>query len=100
MNMQWVRQARQALPAGSAGEPDVVQTALDEIARAFHLVLRTPTLVYIFLGGALISFGMNGLVGWAPTLLSRTLGLTTLQISGVLGTYGLIAGIAGTLVGG
>jgi MFS family permease len=98
--VQWVRQARRTAPSGALAEPDVVQTALDEIARAFHVVLRTPTLVYIFIGGALISFGMNGLVGWAPTLLSRTLGLTALQISGVLGTYGLIAGIAGTLVGG
>ncbi len=98
--VQWVRQARRTTPPGELSHPDVMQTALDEMASAVKVVLRTPTLVYIFIGGALISFGMNGLVGWAPTLLSRTLGLTTLQISGVLGTYGLLAGLAGTVAGG
>ena len=39
------------------------------------VVLRTPTLVYIFAGGAMISFGVNGLVGWAPTFMSRELEL-------------------------
>lgn len=94
----WVRQARRG--AGPGQPPDAIQTALDEIALAFSVVLRTPTLVYIFVGGALISFGMNGLVGWAPTLLSRSLGLSIRQISAVLGSTGLVAGVLGTLVGG
>jgi sugar phosphate permease len=64
------------------------------------MVLRTPTLVYVFLGGALISFGMNGIVGWAPTFMSRELGLTVSQAAVLLGTWGLVAGTAGALFGG
>ena len=71
-----------------------------ERAISLAVVLRTPTLFYIFLGGALISFGMNGLVGWAPTFVSRELNLTVAHAAGLLGSWGLIAGIAGALCGG
>lgn len=71
-----------------------------ERALSLLAVLRTPTLVYVFIGGALISFGMNGLVGWAPTFISRELDLTVTQAATLLGTWGLIAGIAGVLTGG
>ena len=69
-------------------------------AMSLVTVLRTPTLVYVFVGGALISFGMNGLVGWAPTFISRELSLTVAQAATLLGTWGLIAGTAGVLFGG
>jgi sugar phosphate permease len=98
--VHWVRQSRRSAPLPPDAVPDVFQTAIDEVATAFQVVLRTPTLVYIFIGGALISFGMNGLVGWAPTLMSRTLDLTVGQVSLLLGKWGLLCGIAGTLTGG
>ncbi len=63
-------------------------------------ILRTRTLLAVFGGGALISFGMNGLVGWAPTFLARELELSTAKASVILGTYGLASGIAGTVAGG
>lgn len=63
-------------------------------------VLHTPTLVFVFIGGALISFGTNGLVGWAPTFMARELGLSVAEGAKLLGTYGLGAGIAGALCGG
>jgi MFS family permease len=85
----------------------VPPTRITALARVFGeraislaVVLRTPTLVYIFLGGALISFGMNGLVGWAPTFVSRELNLTVARAATLLGGWGLISGIAGSLVGG
>jgi sugar phosphate permease len=43
---------------------------------------------------------MNGLVGWAPTFISRELSLTPAQSSLILGTWGLAFGIAGTVAGG
>lgn len=98
--LHWVRQARHAAPLPEDAVPDVFQTAIEEVSTAFQVVLRTPTLVYIFIGGALISFGMNGLVGWAPTLMSRTLDLSVGQVSLLLGKWGLLCGIAGTLTGG
>jgi sugar phosphate permease len=63
-------------------------------------VLSTPTLTYVFIAGAMISFGMNGIVGWGPTFISRELGLTASQAATLLGKWGLLAGTAGTVLGG
>lgn len=87
-------------PAPTPGEEDVVARAMADVRNAFRVVLGTPTLVYVFVGGALISFGMNGLVAWAPTFISRTLALSTSEASRLLGVAGLLAGTAGTLAGG
>ncbi len=70
---RWVVQAK---ATGPDTPPDMMSSTIDEMLSAVRAVLRTPTLKYIFVGGALISFGMNGLVGWAPTFISRELGLT------------------------
>jgi MFS family permease len=75
-------------------------TAFDEIVAAGKTVLHTPTLVYVFIAGALISFGLNGIAGWGPTFVSRELGLSPSEAARFLGTWGLIAGGAGTLFGG
>lgn len=48
----------------------------------------------------MISFGMNGLVGWGPAFLSRELELTSGEAAKLLGVTGLIAGVSGTLAGG
>ena len=63
-------------------------------------MLHTPTLVYIFSAGAMISFGLNGIVGWGPTFVSRELELSSAESAELLGKWGLIAGTAGTLFGG
>jgi MFS family permease len=94
----WVKKAR--LDDGAPVPADPVSGVLYDMLHAVKTVLRTPTLKYVFVGGALISFGMNGLVGWAPTFLSRELGLTVAQGTLLLGKWGLIAGTAGTLSGG
>jgi len=83
-----------------ASGPGVLVRAFGDQAVSLAVVLRTPTLVYVFLGGALISFGMNGLVGWAPTFMSRELNLTVARAATLLGTWGLVSGIAGALFGG
>jgi MFS family permease len=72
----------------------------DEIIRAGKTVLHTPTLVYVFLAGAMISFGTNGIVGWGPTFVARELRLTAGEAAALLGKWGLIAGVSGTLFGG
>jgi MFS family permease len=75
-------------------------TAFDEIVGAGKTVLHTPTLVYVFIAGALISFGLNGIVGWGPTFVARELGLRPAEGAALLGKWGLLAGTAGTLFGG
>ncbi len=77
-----------------------ISGAFDDIVHALRLVLHTPTLVYIFTAGAMISFGLNGIVGWGPTFVSRELELSAAEAAGLLGKWGLIAGTAGTLFGG
>ena len=95
----WVRrtpadpQEEMAFAAGIGG-------AFDDILRAGKTVLHTPTLVYVFLAGAMISFGINGIVGWGPTFVARELRLTPGEGAALLGKWGLIAGVSGTLFGG
>jgi sugar phosphate permease len=48
----------------------------------------------------MISFGLNGIVGWGPTFVSRELQLSAAEAASLLGKWGLIAGTAGTLFGG
>jgi predicted MFS family arabinose efflux permease len=67
---------------------------------ALEVVLRTPTLRYVFASGALISFGMNGLIAWAPSFMSREFRLTVAQAAELLATWGVVAGVAGALAGG
>jgi sugar phosphate permease len=77
-----------------------LEDAMEDLVRAGKLVLRTPTLVFIFLSGAMISFGTNGLVGWGPSFMTRKFALTSAAAAQLLGTWGLVAGVVGALVGG
>lgn len=89
---------RPATPARQGA--DALLQVFQELHGAARRILNTRTLIAVFGGGALISFGMNGLVGWAPTFISRELSLSPAQASVLLGTWGLAAGIAGTVTGG
>ncbi len=95
----WVRRSRATAPTGDPGD-EVLDAAVTDLKRAFQIVLTTPTLLYVFVGGALISFGMNGIVAWAPTFITRALGLSTTEATRLLGVAGLVAGTLGTLAGG
>jgi sugar phosphate permease len=77
-----------------------ISGAFDDIVSAGKTVLHTPTLVYVFLAGAMISFGLNGIVGWGPTFVARELQLSPAEGASLLGKWGLISGTAGTLFGG
>ena len=77
-----------------------LEGAIEGLIKAGRRVLRTPTLVYIFVSGAMISFGTNGLVGWGPSFMTRKFGLSSGEAARLLGTWGLVAGVIGTLVGG
>ncbi|HEY8104604.1 MAG TPA: MFS transporter [Gemmatimonadales bacterium] len=97
--LRWVRLIRRGKVATTplGGE---LGSAIDDIVSAVKRVLATPTLMYVFVAGAMISFGMNGIVGWGPTFIARELGLTSSQAATLLGKWGLLAGTAGTLFGG
>jgi len=77
-----------------------LESAVGDLQHASRLVLRTPTLVYVFLAGALISFGMNGIVGWGPTFMTRSFALSAGTAAGLLGKWGLLSGVLGALAGG
>ncbi|MGQ0702827.1 MAG: MFS transporter [Gemmatimonadales bacterium] len=86
--------------APSRQGPEVLFATVRELEGVARRILSTPTLVVVFIGGALISFGMNGLVGWAPTFLTRERGLSIAESTLLLGSWGLLAGTAGTIAGG
>ena len=78
-----------------------ISSTFDDIVHAGKTVLHTPTLVYVFLAGAMISFGINGIVGWGPTFVVARAGAhARRRRAALLGKWGLIAGAAGTLFGG
>ncbi|HET9134701.1 MAG TPA: MFS transporter [Gemmatimonadales bacterium] len=96
---RWVRLLRTNRRDETPFTPEF-EGAVDDLLRAGRTVLATPTLVYIFLAGAMISFGMNGIVGWGPTFMARTFGLSAGESAALLGKWGLAAGTLGALAGG
>ena len=96
---RWVRLVREGHRSETPWSPKL-EGALHDLVHASRVVLATPTLVYMFVAGAMISFGMNGLVGWGPTFMTREFDLTSGQAAAMLGRWGLVAGVAGALAGG
>jgi predicted MFS family arabinose efflux permease len=79
---------------------DAPADVLDEMLDAAALVLRTPTLVWMFLGGALTSASMNSLVAWSLSFVQRQLGLDLAHAGRQVGMVGLAGGVLGSWAGG
>jgi MFS family permease len=93
---KWVRVVLRRVTELPAGAPaDIVDEMLDAAA----LVLRTPTLVWMFLGGALTSASMNSLVAWSLSFVQRQLGLELADAGRQIGLVGLAGGVLGSWVG-
>ncbi len=73
---------------------------VDEMVDAAGVVLRTPTLIWLFIGGALTSAAMNTLVAWSTSYLQRELGMTLVEAGRQIGPVGLAAGVLGSWSGG
>lgn len=73
---------------------------MEEFLQAGRTVLGTPTLIWLFIGGAMITFAMNGLVAWSPSYMERALGLPPQDAGRVIGIWGLLGGTLGVLFGG
>lgn len=86
--------------AYTAGATRVATSAFEEFLAATAIVLRTPTLVWIFIGGALVTFAVNGLIAWAPSFLQRAHGMTPVDVGRTFGILSLVAGVLGALTGG
>jgi MFS family permease len=78
----------------------VAAGAFDDFQDAAALVLRTPTLIWVFLGGAMVTFGVNGLVAWAAAFMQRMHGLSIARVGAEFGMWALGGGVVGALVGG
>lgn len=78
----------------------VAAGAFDDFQDAAVRVLRTPTLIWIFLGGAMVTFAVNGLVAWAAAFMQRVHGLSVAQVGGQFGLWALAGGMGGALAGG
>jgi MFS family permease len=73
---------------------------VDEMVDGALIVLRTPTLIWLFVGGALTSAAMNTLVAWSTSYLQRELGMTLVEAGRQIGPVGLVAGVLGAWTGG
>jgi MFS transporter, Spinster family, sphingosine-1-phosphate transporter len=94
---RWVRMVLRYQHVFPLGNPaDLV----DEMVDAAGLVLRTPTLIWLFVGGALTSASMNSLVAWSSSYLQRELGMSLVQAGRQIGPIGLTAGVLGSWAGG
>jgi sugar phosphate permease len=78
----------------------VAAGAFDDFQDAAVLVLRTPTLIWVFLGGAMVTFAVNGLIAWAAAFMQRVHGLSVARVGSEFGFWALAGGVAGALVGG
>jgi sugar phosphate permease len=85
---------------GTSEAGEVAATAFGEFLRAAGTVLRTPTLAWMFMGGALVTFAVNGLIAWAPSFVERTHGLSVAAVGRQFGLWGLAGGALGALFGG
>ena len=85
---------------GTTEATGVAATAFGEFVQAAGTVLRTPTLIWMFVGGALVTFAVNGLIAWAPSFLERTHGLPVAAVGRQFGVWGLAGGALGALFGG
>lgn len=78
----------------------VAAGALDDFQNAAALVLRTPTLIWVFLGGAMVTFAVNGLIAWAAAFMQRVHGLSVASVGAQFGLWALAGGVMGALFGG
>ena len=78
----------------------VAATAFEEFLNAAAIVFRTPTLIWIFVGGALVTFAVNGLIAWAPSFLQRVHGMTPVEVGRNFGVLALGGAVLGALAGG
>lgn len=81
-----------------AGE--VATTAFEDFLEASVVVLRTPTLIWVFVGGALITFAANGLIAWSPSFMQRIHGMTVTEVGRNFGLWALLGSSLGALFGG
>jgi MFS family permease len=88
-----------ALEQGSQAT-EVATSAFGEFLEASAVVLRVPTLIWVFLGGALVTFAVNGLIAWAASFMHRVHGFSVSDIGREFGVYGLAGGMLGALAGG
>jgi predicted MFS family arabinose efflux permease len=94
---KWVRVVLRRVAELPVGAPaDVVDEMLDAAA----LVLRTPTLVWMFVGGALTAASMNSLVAWSVSYVQRELGMDLAAAGRQIGMVGLAGGVLGSWAGG
>jgi MFS family permease len=79
---------------------EVAATAFEEFVEAAAVVLRVPTLIWVFVGGALVTFAVNGLIAWAASFMQRVHGFSVSDVGREFGLWGLAGGALGALTGG
>ncbi len=79
---------------------EVASGAFEDFLEAATVVLRTPTLIWTFVGGALVTFAVNGLIAWAPSFMKRVHGMPVTEVGRNFGLWALAGSALGALFGG
>lgn len=101
-----IRLALTPLSAGGADDEDAEALAARQRLRSqldfksqLKYVVRIPTLRWITIGFATLSFGLGGIGFWVPTLLFREFGLEVGEAGALTGTISMFGLVGGTLYG-
>ncbi len=71
-----------------------------EYLREVRAVLRIPTIRLLYLGVTVTFLGLNSIAFWLPSFLERSYDLGEGAAAGITGGVGLVAALAGSIVGG
>jgi MFS family permease len=101
-----IRQTLTPLSEGGAPPEDAEALAARQKLRSqldfksqLKYVVRIPTLRWITVGFATLSFGLGGIGYWVPTLLFREFGLDVGEAGALTGTISMFGLVGGTLYG-
>ncbi len=70
------------------------------VGQTLQYLIKTPSYVYNVAGTTALTFAVGGLAYWFPSFLSRARGWEISQATQLFGSTTVVAGIAGTMIGG
>jgi MFS family permease len=87
-------------PKRGAAEGIVQPEKPPSLTESYRMLARNPIYLTVSAGFIAYTFALGGLVAWMPAFLERYNGLTTARANDIFGTLTVVAGFAGTFVGG
>ncbi len=87
-------------PRGIQDDAPMTPPPAESIWQSLRTLVRIPTYFWTVVGYAAYTFGVGGLAIWMPTYLARVRGLELRDADFLVGGVTVVAGLAGTFLGG